>query len=209
MLVFSTPVYDAVAAATGLGPEKVADRLSVAADTLSRVLIVTFTAPTRDEAVDGANAAGTAVSDARAATLPGAQTVQAQTLARQLNDRLDQSRAGVRPFSPQTQDLNNERLQVLNAIDAGAHAQGRIVNKADIDSVRPVKRHPELQVVTGMMIGLLLGIGYSWWRRDKHLHHDPRIIGLAAKVRRGGRSGPRSRSRGRGPERYPSHSHGL
>jgi uncharacterized protein involved in exopolysaccharide biosynthesis len=207
MLVFSTPVYQAVSEATGIAEEKIADRLSVSAYPLSRVLIVTFIAPNKEEAVLGANAAADTMSIERASVLPGAQTAQAEKLARQLSRLLDRSRENVRPFSPQTQELNNQRLQVEDAIDAGQTAKGRVVNRADALSVRRVKQHSELQVVSGMMIGLLLGIGYAWWRRDKHLHHDPRIIGLAAKVRPRRRSGRRSSRRAHGPHRRPRHSH--
>jgi capsular polysaccharide biosynthesis protein len=207
MLVFSTPVYEAVSNATGIAEAKVADDLSVSAYPLSRVLIVTFTARTKDEAIAGANEAADAVSAERASLLPGAQTTQAEELAQKLSRLLDRSRERVRPFSPQTQELNNQRLQVEDAIDAGQTADGRVVNRADSLSVRRVKQHSELQVVTGMMIGLLVGIGYAWWRRDKHLHHDPRIIGLAAKVRPRWRIGRQSQPPGRGPRRRRHRSH--
>jgi capsular polysaccharide biosynthesis protein len=205
VLVFSDPVYRDVSSATGIAADKVPDRLSVSAYPLSRVLIVTFTARTRDQAVDGANAAAETVSDERT-SLPGAQTLQADALSSELDRLRDLSRERVRTYSPQTQALTNEILHLQDSVDAGQAAAGRLVNRADLDSVRRVKSHPELQVVTGLMVGLLIGIGYSWWRRDKHLHHDSRIIGLAAKVRPHRRSGPRSRppARGRRPRPSPS-----
>jgi uncharacterized protein involved in exopolysaccharide biosynthesis len=200
VLVVSSPVYNDVSAATGIPRNKVPDRLAVSAYPLSRVLIVSFTARTRDQAVDGANAAAERVASERE-TLPGAQTLLAAELADELDRLRTRSREDVRPFSPQTQALTNQLLQVQGAIDAGQDARGRIVNRADLDSVRRLQSHPELQVITGLMVGLLVGIGYAWWRRDRHLHHDPRIIGLAAKVRPRWRSGPRSRPPA--PDRQP------
>jgi uncharacterized protein involved in exopolysaccharide biosynthesis len=208
-LVFSQPVYDAVEEATGLSESKVRSGLNVGAYPLSRVLIVTFTAPTMDLAVAGANAAAEQTRIERTTILPGAQTAGAKVLERRLERLRDKSRVTVREFTPQTQELTNQILQIGDAIDAGANASGTIVNRADLASTHLVKRHRELQLVTGTVLGILLGIGYSWWRRDKHLHHDPRIIGLAAKVRPHRRSGPRSRRPGRGPRRRPSHSHGV
>jgi uncharacterized protein involved in exopolysaccharide biosynthesis len=207
-LVFSQPVYDAVQAATHLPEDRVRDGLSVGAYPLSRVLIVTFTARTKELAVDGANAAADQVLLERQATLPGAQTGQASDLIQRLDHLRDRSRRQVREYSPQTQALTNQILHVSDSIDAGQGIAGNIINKADVPSAKRVKKHLELQLITGLMVGVLLGIAYSWWRRDKHLHHDPRIIGLAAKVRPRWRSGPHSTPPARGPRPHPSHSHG-
>jgi hypothetical protein len=208
-LVFSQPVYDAVQDVTSLPEDKVRAGLSVGAYPLSRVLIVTFTARTKGLAVDGANAAADRLLTERQQVLPGAQTTNAQDLVAQLDHLRDRSRRQVREYSPQTQTLTNQILHVQDAVDAGQGVAGNIINKADVLSAKRVKKHLELQVITGLMVGLLLGIGYSWWRRDKHLHHDPRIIGLVSKVRPGWRSGPRSRPPVRGPQSRPSHSHGA
>jgi hypothetical protein len=207
-LVFSQPVYDAVQQATGLSESKVRGGLNVAAYPLSRVLIVTFTASTKELAVAGANAAAEQTRVERTTVLPGAQTEQANALADELDRLRTESRERVRTFTPQTQLLTNQILELNDAVDAAANAGGTIVNRADLDSTHLVKRHRELQLVTGTVVGVLLGIGYSWWRRDKHLHHDPRIIGLAAKVRPHRRSGSRSQRSSRGPRTRQSHSHG-
>jgi uncharacterized protein involved in exopolysaccharide biosynthesis len=206
-LLFSQPVYDAVADATQLPEDRVRSGLSVSAYPLSRVLIVTFTARTKDQAVDGANAAAEQLRIERQEELPGAQTDRAEDFVGELTRLREQSQEQVREFTPQTQDLTNQILAVQDSIDAGDDIGGRIINKADPDSAKRVKKHLELQLITWSMIGLLAGIGYSWWRRDKHLHHDPRIIGLAAKVRPRRRSGRRSPLPARGLRRGPSHSH--
>ena len=209
VLVFSQPVYDAVQSATGLPEDKVREGLSVSAYPLSRVLIVTFVARTKELAVSGANAAAEQWQVERQKVLPGAQTASAAAFADELDRLKTKSQRQVREFSPQTQDLTNQILFVRNSVDAGLGIAGNIINRADVPSAKPVKKHLELQLITGLMMGILLGIGYSWWRRDKHLHHDPRIIGLAAKVRPRRRSGRRSQSRAPGPGPRPSHSHGL
>jgi uncharacterized protein involved in exopolysaccharide biosynthesis len=207
-LVFSQPVYDAVQAATDLPDDRVQEGLSVGAYPLSRVLIVTFTARTKDLAVAGANAAADQLLIERQAVLPGAQTSQASDLILRLDHMRDRSRRQVREYSPQTQALTNQILHIQDSVDAGEGIAGSIINKADVPSAKRVKKHLELQLITGLMVGVLLGIGYSWWRRDKHLHHDPRIIGLVSKVRPGRRSAPRSLPPARGPQPHPSHSHG-
>jgi hypothetical protein len=204
-LVFSEPVYEAVEAATQLPEDKVRDGLSVSAYPLSRVLIVTFTARSQDTAIAGAQAASQALVAEREVTLPGAQLDRAIELRQELDALRDRSRE-VRAFSPQTQVLTFQLLQIEQALQAGADAGGRIVDEAD--TARAVNAHPELQLVSGLLGGLLAGIGYSWWRRDKHLHHDPRLIGLAAKVRPRRRSEPRSPQPARGPRTDPTHSHG-
>jgi hypothetical protein len=173
------------------------------------VLIITFIAPNKDVAVAGANAAAEQTTIERATVLLGAQTESAKTLADELERLRTKSRVRIREFTPQTQALTNQILQINDAIDTATGAGGTIINRADPDSTRRVKRHRELQLITGLVLGLLLGIGYSWWRRDKHLHHDPRIIGLAAKVRPHRRSGPRSPRSGRDPRPHPFHSHGV
>jgi hypothetical protein len=207
-LVLSQPVYDAVQSATGLSEEKVRDGLSVGAYPLSRVLIVTFTARTKTLAVAGANAAAEQLQTERENVLPGAQTGNAADLVDELSHLRDRSRRQVREYSPQTQELTNQILNLQNSIDAGEDIGGNFINRADIPAAKPVSKHLELQLITGMMVGVLLGIAYSWWRRDKHLHHDPRIIGLVAKVRPHRRSGPRSQPPGPGPQQDLSHSHG-
>ena len=207
-LVFSQPVYDAVQDATDLPDDKVRNGLSVSAYPLSRVLIITFVARAKDVAVAGANAAATQLQVERQHVLAGAQTAKAAAFGDELDRLKAQSQRQVREFSPQTQDITGQFLYVQNSIDAGQGISGNVINRADVLSAKRMKKHLELQLITGLMVGILLGVGYAWWRRDKHLHNDPRITGLAAKVRPGSRSGRRSRPPARDPQPRPSHSHG-
>jgi hypothetical protein len=205
-LVYSEPVFTAVEAATGLAETKVRAGLGVSAYPLSRVLIVSFAASSAELAMNGASAASEALVHERGAVLAGAQLERALELKQRLNKLKTKSQNKIRQFTPQTQEISFLLQQIEVARQAGADAGGNIIDEAD--SAKRVNAHPELQVISGMVVGLLIGIGYSWWRRDKHLHHDPRIIGLVAKVRPGRRTGPRSRPPARGPQPRPSHSHG-
>jgi hypothetical protein len=205
-LVQSEPVYRAVIAATGLSEKAVREGLGVSAYPLSRVLIVSFTARTSSAAVAGAQAASQQLVQERATVLPGAQLDDAMHLRARLQHLQAESRREVREFSPQTQELGYLLLQIEQARQAGAAAGGTIVDRAE--SARRVNAHPELQIVTGAVLGILLGIGYAWWRRDKHLHDDPRVIGLAAKVRPRRRSARRSRRPGLVSRRHSFRSHG-
>lgn len=205
-LVFSVPVYDAVAAATGLDQQVAADNLSVSAYPLSRVLIVTFQARNKETAIIGARAAADELVVQRAAVLPGAQVQAARDHEKKLN-QLKLRAQQIQLYSPLTQRMTAYILQTRQAIGAALNAGGTVVNRPDENSARRVDKHSELQIVTGLVLGFLLGIAYAWWRRDKHLHHDPRIIGFVAKVRPWRRSAARSPQPARRPHSHPGHSH--
>lgn len=184
-LVFTQPVFRAVSRATDIPPVRIRDRLSVSAYPLSRVLIVTFRGDTPEQAEAGALAAGEALAAERKAALAGSDVRKAQALRSELNNLYNSTD---HPFSDIGQQLRAQILQlqeVLDVNDAGAKV-------VEVSDARRVNTHPELQVITGAVLGLLAGIAYAWWRPRPQRGTAPVNARAASTARRGRRTGRRS-----------------
>jgi hypothetical protein len=164
-LVLSTPVFKRVAAETSLTVGQVNSQLSVSAYPLSRVLIVTFEASTADLAIRGADGAAQALIDQRATVLAGAQFGRADTLYARLSHIRNRVARSVAKFSPVSRRITLV-LDQINAMRlASVDYNGRIVD--DASPATKVNEHPEVQIVTGVTLGLLAGLVFAWWRPSR------------------------------------------
>jgi hypothetical protein len=170
-LVFTPPVFRAVADVTGEPTVRVQRFLSVSAYPLSRVLIVTYEGATPEVASAGALAAGQAVARERETSLAGNQRAAAGLLLRKLGNIYDTRN----PFSPVQRNIKAQMVQVQRFLESGGAGGGAVV---DTDDPKKVDKHPELQVITGMVLGLIGSIIYAWWRPRRRIP-DPRAIGLS------------------------------
>jgi hypothetical protein len=157
-LVFTPPVFRAVGDVTGLPTVRVSDHLSVSAYPLSRVLIITFEGSSVDQASAGAQAAGEALIVARSTTLAGTELRKAIELSNALNVIYNDTE---HEFSERARSIKAQLRQIQDVRQGSDGSGGQVV---DITVPRRVDKHPELQVVTGLVLGLLAGIIYAWWR---------------------------------------------
>lgn len=179
-LAFSEPILKAIAERNGITPAEAADSLTVSAYPLSRVIILTLTAPTLAEAENGANAAATAMETQRSRLLPGWSDRQnAVDLQKALKEQND---AAIEEFGfssvtvkilQQVQEINENLAQYSNGDKA------RVVNKAKPG--KQVPPHSEVYVTTGAVAGFMIGVIWIWWRPRKRgaIDHLPR--GFAAR----------------------------
>lgn len=160
-LVYTERVFAAVSKATALPYEDFDEELSVSAYPLSRVLIITFEAARPELAVEGANAAATELIRERTKVLAGSQLRPARLLYARLRTLQGKARALQVPFAVVAQ-LRALMGQISDLESGNRNARGRLIDEAD--SATPVSTHPELPLVTGLLIGILAGITYAWWR---------------------------------------------
>lgn len=160
-LVFTEQVFSAVAQATGLPEENFDDKLSVSAYPLSRVLIVTFEARRPELAVLGADAAATELIRERVEVLAGSQLRPARQLYKRLRTLQGQARTSSVPFGVVTQ-LRAVMEHVGTLERNNRNARATLFDEAG--PAEPVNSHPELPIVTGLLLGLLGGVTYAWWR---------------------------------------------
>lgn len=175
-LVFSTPVFERVSGATGLTARQVESQLSVSAYPLSRVLIVTFEAATGDLAISGANTAARALVDQRAALLVGANLDAADALYVRLSGIRSKVRAKVAEFSPVARRITAMLDQIREVKQQSVEYGGRVVDRAD--PATRIGQHPELQVVTGTVVGFMVGILLARRRPSRRDQPDRRVIGV-------------------------------
>jgi uncharacterized protein involved in exopolysaccharide biosynthesis len=173
-LAFSKPVLEAIADRNGITEQEAADSLTVSAYPLSRVIILTFKAPTLADAENGANAAAAALAAQRQKLLAGwADRRNAVDLQKELkelnNDSIEQygyTSVSVRILQ-QVQEINQDWAQYANGDKA------RVVNKAKPG--KSVPPHPETYITTGAVAGFMIGILWIWWRPRKRgsIEHLP------------------------------------
>jgi uncharacterized protein involved in exopolysaccharide biosynthesis len=172
-LLFSTPVVQRVARVTSLSPSQVSDGLSVSAYPLSRVLIASFRASSADLAVSGANEAAAALISQRKDLLEGNQFVLAASLATYLHRLLPEANRKAGFYNPVSKRLLGEIAQIDLVRQQIAADHARVLKPAaPATSVRP---HGELQVVTGAMLGFLVGVAYAWWRPRRARRPGPPV----------------------------------
>ena len=164
-LVFARPVVDRVAAVTGLTEQRSDDGLSVSAYPLSRVLIVTFQAPSSDLAVAGANEAARALIDERSNVLQGGHLRTATSLSKKLNRLKGKADAVVGPFNPISRQLQAQIAQIAQVRQESSSQGARVVDDAAV--AHQVDNHTELTTTTGAMLGLLGGLAYAWWHPSR------------------------------------------
>jgi hypothetical protein len=167
-LVESEPVVRRTVQATGLTFRQVQNGLSVSAYPLSRVIIVSFTAPSTLLARRGAHAAAKALVVQRETALPGNQLDQASVVANRLSAilaQLDQ----LLPFSDTAVGWH-EQLAHLTDITSAGTAGGRAIGKTVPQSV---DQHPEVQILTGMVLGMFAGFIYAWWQPVVRRRQEP------------------------------------
>lgn len=170
-LLYTARVFAAVEKATALPDDDFDEELSVSAYPLSRVLIVTFEAPRPDLAVTGANAAAQGLIKERAKVLAGSQLGSARQLYDQLRTLQGKARTAKVPFGVVTR-LREVMEQISDLDRRNRNAQASILDEAD--PAAPVSSHPELPVVTGLVVGLLAGVMYAWWRSGTSRKSTPR-----------------------------------
>lgn len=175
-LVLSTPVFEHVAAATSMTVSQVDNQLSVSAYPLSRVLIITFETSTAELAIRGANAAARALIGQRTTVLAGAQLDAASRLYLRLATIRGHVAANLGKFSPLARKIALVLDQISNLKQDSLGYGGRVVD--DAYPAKKVAHHPELQVVTGLVVGLMAGILFGWWRPSRRQTADRRVIGV-------------------------------
>jgi uncharacterized protein involved in exopolysaccharide biosynthesis len=173
-LLFSTPVVERVATVTHMTNSEVRNGLSVSAYPLSRVLVTSFRAQSASLAVSGADAAAAALIRERQVVLEGRQLKATRELRTYLSSRLLlQANRKAGAYNPVSRRLHDEIAQIDLLQQQAAMDRARILERgAPATSISP---HGELQVVTGGMLGFLLGVGYAWWspgRRRQGLAAD-------------------------------------
>jgi len=165
-LVFSEPVLQAAAKATGMPVEEINDNLSVSAYPLSRVIIVTLLAPTQEQAEDGANAATQELLVQRKAMLAGNRKKPARKMLQDIRGELDAHVAETGSYSTAILQIQQNIIRVVQEnLSKYSNADGRIVNRAY--PARKVSKHAELYVTTGAVTGFILGVLWLWWRPPK------------------------------------------
>jgi hypothetical protein len=179
-LLFTPPVFRAASEATGLPAVRIDEHLSVSAYPLSRVLIVTFEGDSRDQAEAGAVAAADAFVQERATSLAGDQVEGLSDLQRSLQQSLRRLKQDDAEFTTTGQRIKAQLAQVQRLQQDSGGNGGTVIDYSD---PKVVDKHPELQVVTGLVLGLLASIIYSWWR-PRRLGERRRAIPLPAVVAR-------------------------
>ncbi len=169
--------------------------VSVTVPANTTVLQITYAADTAEEARAGAQAFAEAYlvdrKDTAEALVAGqgpeveaqidAGNQRAEDLREQLDDvtLTDEERADLQArltsLEQRLSDLDG-RLSVINAVDVDP---GRVINDAVLPST-PSSPDPVLAAPSGVMAGLILGVGVAFWRdnRDRYVHDSAEVSRL-------------------------------
>lgn len=162
-LVFSTPVVDKVAVATGQSPSAVRAGLSVSAYPLSNVLIIGYQAPTPDAALSGAGVAARATLEQRRAVLAGTQLRSVRALYAKLQNLRTRAQS-IAPRFPQLSRRVNLAVQhIRNAQSALTHPETPRIETPEAPQRVGVSR--ALYPTTGVVSGFVAAVTWLWWRR--------------------------------------------
>jgi hypothetical protein len=163
-LVAAGPVVDAVAAAADEDVATVTDRLVVTATPLSRVLHISYTDDSAEDAASAATAAAEALVDVRSAALGALRADQAQLLglhARELQDRLTSRRRPVAmlPGDDLLSDIGllRSRLTELEKL----RTTPAVVSQRATPPLSPDSSNPEVPLTSGAMLGLLVAVAIA------------------------------------------------
>ncbi len=171
-LVFSEPVFDRVADVTSLSPRQVHGNLSVSAHPLSRVLIVSLEASSAELAISGANEAARGLVDQQETVLAGTQLDAADALYDRLSLFRGRVQSSVAQFSPVARRITAVLDQINEARQQAVSADNLTVAEAYV--AKRIDQHPELDVVTGAVAGLMAGLLIAWWRPRRSRRGQPR-----------------------------------
>jgi Mrp family chromosome partitioning ATPase len=192
-------------------PETLAANVSVEVPANTSVLVITFAAPTAAAAQAGSRAFATSYLKNRDDSTRALISQQIATLNQklgQLNAQLGQVNrmlAPLRASDPSRADLDNQRsilsTQIddltgqLNQLTTTAVSGGRIIRDADLP-VAPTKPNQPLNLASGAMVGLILGVGAALLRErlDKRVRRAsdlPRRLDVAVLAALPGRVRPR------------------
>jgi hypothetical protein len=160
-LVNSQPVARRVVQQTNLTFRQVQNGLSVSAYPLSRVIIVSFTAPRADLADTGAAAAAASLGIERQNTLPGTKTGPLTGLLDDLNELHDEMVANGTEFTETARSIQDLIIHLQQVKRQTGGAEGADVA---VVAAKRVNQHPELQVLTGLVLGMFAGFIYAWWQ---------------------------------------------